>query len=41
MPFEAGLARTVAWYRDNPEWWRTIKSGEWRSYYARQYGELG
>jgi dTDP-glucose 4,6-dehydratase len=40
VPFEAGLARTVDWYAGNPEWWRPIKSGEWRSYYARQYGEL-
>ena len=40
VPFEAGLARTVQWYADNPEWWRPIKSGEWRAYYARQYGEI-
>jgi dTDP-glucose 4,6-dehydratase len=38
VPFEAGLARTVEWYASHPEWWRTIKSGEWREYYARQYG---
>jgi dTDP-glucose 4,6-dehydratase len=41
VPFEAGLARTVAWYRDHPEWWRPIKSGAWRDYYTRQYGEIG
>ena len=36
-----GRARlTVDWYRDNPQWWRTIKSGEWREYYARQYATL-
>ncbi|MCX6373077.1 MAG: dTDP-glucose 4,6-dehydratase [Actinobacteria bacterium] len=40
-PFETGLARTVSWYRDNPDWWRKIKSGEWREYYAQQYAELG
>jgi dTDP-glucose 4,6-dehydratase len=40
-PFEAGLERTVSWYRDNPDWWRKIKSGEWRVYYERQYAELG
>ncbi len=40
-PFETGLERTVSWYRDTPGWWRTIKSGEWRQYYARQYAELG
>ena len=40
-PFEKGLENTVAWYRDHSEWWRKLKSGEWREYYARQYQELG
>jgi len=39
-PFQKGLERTVSWYRDNPDWWRKIKSGEWRQYYERQYAEL-
>jgi dTDP-glucose 4,6-dehydratase len=25
VAFEDGLAATVAWYRDNPEWWRRLK----------------
>ncbi len=37
--FDEGLARTVAWYRDNPAWWRAARSGDWDAYYARQYGE--
>jgi dTDP-glucose 4,6-dehydratase len=36
--FEEGLERTVAWYRDNPEWWAPIRSGDYRAYYERQYG---
>jgi dTDP-glucose 4,6-dehydratase len=40
-PFEDGMERTVSWYRDNPTWWRTLKSGEWREYYEQQYAELG
>jgi dTDP-glucose 4,6-dehydratase len=40
-PFAEGLEHTVAWYRDHPEWWRRLKSGEWRDYYAGQYSELG
>jgi len=40
-PFRTGLERTVSWYRDNPDWWRKIKSGEWREYYEQQYAELG
>jgi dTDP-glucose 4,6-dehydratase len=40
--FEEGLADTVAWYRDNRDWWEPIKSGEYREYYRRQYaGRLG
>jgi dTDP-glucose 4,6-dehydratase len=36
--FEEGLERTVAWYRDNIEWWQPIRSGDYRAYYERQYG---
>jgi dTDP-glucose 4,6-dehydratase len=36
--FEDGLERTVAWYRENSWWWEPIRSGEYRSYYERQYG---
>jgi dTDP-glucose 4,6-dehydratase len=36
--FEEGLERTVAWYRDNREWWEPIRSGAYRAYYERQYG---
>lgn len=25
--FEAGLAQTVAWYRDNPRWWKPLTDG--------------
>ena len=25
--FEEGLAETVAWYRDNPDWWKAVKHG--------------
>jgi dTDP-glucose 4,6-dehydratase len=34
-----GLPETVAWYRENREWWEPIKSGEYRAYYERQYAE--
>jgi dTDP-glucose 4,6-dehydratase len=40
MEFTQGLAETVAWYRDNRDWWDSIKSGEhYRAYYERQYAE--
>jgi len=25
VPFDSGLADTVTWYRDNPDWWKPIK----------------
>jgi dTDP-glucose 4,6-dehydratase len=37
MEFEAGLARTVAWYKDNTAWVRAVKSGEYLTYYACNY----
>ncbi|MCX6020759.1 MAG: dTDP-glucose 4,6-dehydratase [Chloroflexi bacterium] len=36
--FEESLTATVRWYIDHPEWWRPIKSGEYRAYYDEQYG---
>src|SRR5712692_2002504 len=36
---DAGLAETVAWYRDHRAWWEPIKSGEYRKYYEKQYAE--
>ena len=38
VSFETGLRDTIQWYRENESWWRAIKSGEYREYYARQYG---
>jgi len=37
MEFEAGLARTVSWYRDNAAWVCGVKSGDYLTYYARNY----
>jgi dTDP-glucose 4,6-dehydratase len=36
--FSDGLEQTVAWYRENAWWWEPVRSGEYRSYYERQYG---
>ena len=35
--FDAGIAATIEWYRNNESWWRAIKSGEYLKYYERQY----
>ncbi|HET8568495.1 MAG TPA: dTDP-glucose 4,6-dehydratase [Candidatus Limnocylindria bacterium] len=37
VPFDEGIARTVAWYVENEAWWRSARSGDWNEYYARQY----
>jgi dTDP-glucose 4,6-dehydratase len=36
--FEEGLEATVKWYRDNTDWWESIRSGDYLEYYKRQYG---
>jgi dTDP-glucose 4,6-dehydratase len=36
--FEQGLQQTIAWYIDNESWWRDIKSGEYLSFYEKNYG---
>lgn len=36
--FEDGLKKTINWYLNNQEWWETIISGEYQSYYEKMYG---
>jgi dTDP-glucose 4,6-dehydratase len=36
--FEEGIEQTVSWYRAHEQWWREIKTGEYRDYYDRMYG---
>lgn len=33
------MTKTVEWYRDNESWWKRVKSGEYRKYYQKVYGE--
>lgn len=33
------LQQTVAWYVQNQNWWKRIKSGEYQQYYQQQYGQ--
>jgi dTDP-glucose 4,6-dehydratase len=35
--FDAALGATVEWYRAHEAWWKPIKSGAFKAYYARQY----
>jgi dTDP-glucose 4,6-dehydratase len=36
--FADGIKKTIRWYLDNQEWWETIRSGEYRNYYEKMYG---
>jgi len=37
VEFEEGLARTIEWYRQNRDWVTRVKSGEYQTYYERNY----
>lgn len=41
IPFDEGIAETIAWYRDNEAWWRRVMSGEYLEYYSQQYDGRG
>jgi dTDP-glucose 4,6-dehydratase len=38
IDFETGLPRTIEWYRGNSPWLGRVRSGEYRTYYERNYG---
>jgi dTDP-glucose 4,6-dehydratase len=38
MDFDRGLAATIDWYRNNQEWVRHVKSGEYQKFYDLNYG---
>ena len=35
--FESGIAQTIQWYLDNKMWWEKIISGEYKTYFEKQY----
>lgn len=35
--FDSGIAHTVQWFLDHREWWENIVSGEYQSYFKKQY----
>jgi dTDP-glucose 4,6-dehydratase len=37
VDFEDGLRETIEWYRTNPGWISRVKSGEYQSYYHKNY----
>ena len=39
VSFEEGIVKTIEWYKNNEDWWKNIKSGSYKEYYAKQYGK--
>jgi dTDP-glucose 4,6-dehydratase len=37
LQFEEGLSKTIDWYLNNSEWLNDVTSGNYMSYYAKQY----
>ncbi|MDI7744008.1 dTDP-glucose 4,6-dehydratase [Lysinibacillus fusiformis] len=35
--FETGIAQTIQWYLDNKEWWEHVISGDYQTYFEKQY----
>ncbi|MDT5156627.1 MAG: dTDP-glucose 4,6-dehydratase [Acidobacteriota bacterium] len=38
--WESGLKKTIHWYEENAEWVARARSGDYREYYAKQYGTI-
>lgn len=38
--FESGLRKTIRWYLDNPQWVDSIKTGAYRDWILKQYGDF-
>lgn len=38
--FDMALKETVSWYKNNQNWWKKIKSGEYKEYYKKHYSGL-
>lgn len=37
--FESAIVNTIEWYLKNKKWWERIISGEYQSYYNKQYSD--
>ncbi len=38
--FDTYLKKTIDWYKNNQDWWKKIKSGEYQNYYKKQYQQI-
>ncbi|MEK7203448.1 MAG: dTDP-glucose 4,6-dehydratase [Patescibacteria group bacterium] len=39
MDFDKGLKKTIDWYKNNKDWWQSLKSKSYLEYYKKQYGK--
>lgn len=37
VTFEQGLSKTIDWFLNNPEWLKSVTSGDYQNYYQHQY----
>lgn len=35
--FDEALKLTIDWYKNNEDWWKHVKSGDYQNYYKKQY----
>lgn len=40
IKFDEGIKETVEWYKNNQDWWKKIKSGEYMEYYNKHYKKI-
>lgn len=40
ISFEQGMRSTIQWYMNNEAWWKNVKSGGYKDYYDKWYGQL-
>lgn len=39
IDFDQGIKETILWYKENEDWWRRCKSGDYQKYYDDYYKE--
>jgi dTDP-glucose 4,6-dehydratase len=37
--FDEWLIKTIEWYKENENWWKSVKNGDYKKFYEKQYGK--
>ena len=40
VDIKEGMEKTINWYKENQDWWKNVKSGEYKDYYKEHYKTL-